>query len=92
MAQFAIALGEATITEAAVERGFSAQGRILTALRNRLGQRACEAQVWLCLNQLKIANPTLAALREQKRQEKQVQKRKREEHKLNELLAKFQRK
>lgn len=40
IAAFAIPLGEACITEAAVERGFSAEGRIFRKMRSRLSDRA----------------------------------------------------
>ena len=55
--QFALALGEAAISEAAVERSFSYQGRVYTALRANMSQSHCEAQLWLAMNFVQVVHP-----------------------------------
>ena len=54
---FAAPLGKPAVSEAAVERAFSVQSRILTKLRSRLTEEACEAQLWLSLNHTKVMEP-----------------------------------
>ena len=58
--QFALALGEAAVTEAAVERSFSIQGKIFSKLRASLTQSHCEAQLWLAMNYISVMCPKVA--------------------------------
>eukprot|EP00666_Eupelagonemidae_sp_cell4sb_P013149 gene13149-13900_t len=88
LSDFAYPLGESCITEAAVERGISAEARIFSKLRSRMKEKSTESQTWLNMNHVKVTNPDKAARIAKRRQEKTVQKRQRQEKKIADLLAK----
>lgn len=102
LAHFAVTLGHAAITEAAVERSFSAQvchlhcilfspfrqGRVYNKLRERLSEGACEAQTWLMLNHERIVNPDKAADAATKRKEKRKRAKLEAEESFNALVQK----
>jgi len=86
LAHFATAIGEAAISEAAVERGFSAQAHIFNELRVRMGEESTEAQLWLAMNYDKIKRQSRYAERVEA-QQRQVAKRRAAQEKITEELA-----
>ena len=88
LANFAVPLGDAAVSEAATERGFSAQGIIFRKLRSLLSEDSTEAATWLNMNHCKVMEPNKYANAKQKRAEKTAKKRTQYEANINALLAK----
>jgi hypothetical protein len=91
LARFALPLGDAAISEAAVERSFSAQARIFSDLRARMTESSCEAQMWIAMNCMKVMNPREADKEAAKRVETQKQKRRAQQAVLDEIVVKRRR-
>ncbi len=88
VAGFAMALGAAVVTEASVERSFSAQALVFTRLRARLGEKKCETEVWLRLNHTAIHQPQAAAQQAVDRQKEAARKREHAQARIEALWAK----
>ena len=106
LAKFAVTLGKAAVTEAAVERSFSAQvgckisvtpptplsqGRVYSKRREPLGETSCEAQTWLMMNYMRVMAPEDAAQEAMRRAAKRAAKRTQAEDAFNALVQKRQR-
>ena len=50
LARFALSLGEMTISEAAVERSYSAQSLLFNKFRSLMGEEVTEAQLFVRMN------------------------------------------
>ena len=88
--QFALALGEAAVSEAAVERSFSRQGMVYTSLRARLSERHCDSQLWLAINYFHVMHPQEADKKAKERTLRTGKKRAQQQRLVDELLAKRQ--
>lgn len=88
--QFALALGEAAISEAAVERSFSRQGRVYCSLRAQLSESHCESQLWLAMNFLQVMHPKEAEQKSKERATQSAKKGAEQQRLVDELLAKRQ--
>ena len=88
LAAFALALANTAVSEAAVERSFSAQGQTYTELRARATEETVEAQMWIKMNHTAVHNPAKAERQAAKRFKIAAQKREKAQADIDDLWAK----
>ena len=88
--QFALALGEAAVTEAAMECSFSIQSKVFSKLRSCLTQSHCEAQLWLAMNYVNVMSPKVAEERAKHAASAHEKECAKQQSLINELVAKMQ--
>jgi len=91
LADYALVLMSTAISEAAVERAFSAQGRTYHALRERMREDTTTAEVWIQLNHELVADPAAARARAKANERARVRRREIAQNKIDELWAKRRR-
>lgn len=78
------------MTEAAVERSFSIQGKLFSKLRASLTQSHCESQLWLAMNYVQVMCPKQAEERAKRGALLKEKHRAKQQCLIDELLAKRQ--
>lgn len=91
LAEFALVLCNIVASEAAVERSFSTEARILTKLRTSTHQNVIDAQMFVAMNWERIMQPGKVLERKRKAMQKAEKRAKEEEKDIQERVAKRKR-